>query len=296
MRIDAAIDAFADELLRQRGLSENTVRGYRSDLRSLADHLDGLGLHEVPPLPIDALRDWLYESSEAGLASTTLARRSASVRQFSAWLDLEGSEAARLKTPKRGGRLPRVVSHEGIGQLLTTLEGLAGEGRPSDVRNLAVFELLYASAVRVSELTGLDIDDVDLNRLTIRVTGKGDRDRVVPFGRPAFDALAGWLAARPELATQKSGPALFLGARGGRLGTRQVRELVAGLLQEVPGSGPAGPHTLRHTAATHLLDGGADLRAVQEMLGHASLGTTQIYTHVSFERLASSYKSAHPRA
>ena len=296
MRLDRAIDEFADELLRQRGLSANTVRGYRSDLRSLADHLSAQGIEDVPPLPLDALRDWLYEASEAGRSPATLARRSASVRQFSAWLDLEGSEAARLKTPKRGGRLPRVVSHEGIRHLLTMLETRAEDGAATDLRDLAVFELLYASAIRVGELVGLDIDDVDLSKLTIRVLGKGGRERVVPFGRPAFDALAGWLAARPEIATDKSGSALFLGARGARLGTRQVRAFIADLLQEVPGTGPAGPHTLRHTAATHLLDGGADLRAVQEMLGHASLGTTQIYTHVSFERLASTYRGAHPRA
>lgn len=296
MNIDAAIDAFADELVRQRGLSANTAKSYGSDLRQLADFLAERDIVDVPPLPLEDIRDWLYQLSEAGAASTTLARKSASVRQFATWLDTPAAEATRLKTPKQSSRLPRVVGVDGIRHLIDLLEERAADRSAAHLRDLAVFELLYASAVRVSELVGLDIDDVDLSKLTIRVTGKGQKDRVVPFGLPAYEAIAGWLAARSELVTDRSGPALFLGARGGRLGTRQVRELIAGLLAEIPGSGPAGPHTLRHTAATHLLDGGADLRAVQELLGHASLGTTQMYTHVSFERLAESYRTAHPRA
>ena len=179
--------------------------------------------------------------------------------------------------------------------------GLEGEARaatedPNAIRDLAVIELLYASGFRVSELVGLDLADVDHERLTVRVLGKGSKERVVPFGVPAHRALRAWLErGRPAL-LQHSTDAVFLAARGGRLATRAVYELVAGLLSTVSGSGPSGPHTLRHTAATHLLDGGADLRAVQELLGHASLGTTQIYTHVSAERLRESYRNAHPRA
>ncbi len=184
-----------------------------------------------------------------------------------------------------------------IDGLLTDLGERAEDGDPAALRDVVVIELLYAAGIRVSELTGLDVDDVDLDRLTLRVVGKGSKDRVVPFGVPALRAVRRYLAtARPGLATERSGPALLLGARGGRLGTRAVYQLVASLLVDLPGGGPAGPHTLRHTAATHLLDGGADLRAVQEILGHASLGTTQIYTHVSTERLKETYRIAHPRA
>jgi integrase/recombinase XerC len=156
-------------------------------------------------------------------------------------------------------------------------------------------ELLYASALRVSEIVGLDLGDVDLGRLTVRVTGKGSKERVIPFGAPAQRAIIAWQGHRHELLSNAN-KALFLGARGKRINSRTIYELITTLLADVPGSGPSGPHTLRHTAATHLLDGGADLRSVQEMLGHASLGTTQLYTHVSAERLKESYNRAHPRA
>ncbi|WP_314147731.1 tyrosine recombinase XerC [uncultured Leifsonia sp.] len=205
--------------------------------------------------------------------------------------------ASRLRAPKAEKTLPRVITRAQMDGILAALAARAAEAEPGAVRDVAVVELLYAAGIRVSELTGLDVDDVDLERLTLRVLGKGSKERVVPFGVPALAALRSYLArARPLLAGEGSGPALFLGARGGRLGTRAVYQLVAGLLSDIPGGGPAGPHTLRHTAATHLLDGGADLRAVQEILGHASLGTTQIYTHVSTERLKETYRIAHPRA
>jgi integrase/recombinase XerC len=205
--------------------------------------------------------------------------------------------AARLRAPKADKHLPRVITREQMDGLLAALSARAEDGEPAALRDVVVIELLYAAGIRVSELTGLDVDDVDLERLTLRVVGKGSKERVVPFGVPALRAVRRYLsAARPALAGERSGPALLLGARGGRLGTRAVYQLVASLLADLPGGGPAGPHTLRHTAATHLLDGGADLRAVQEILGHASLGTTQIYTHVSTERLKETYRIAHPRA
>ncbi|MEY9953851.1 site-specific recombinase XerD [Leifsonia sp. EB34] len=190
-----------------------------------------------------------------------------------------------------------MITRAQIDGLLDALAARAEGGEPASIRDVAVIEMLYAAGIRVSELTGLDVDDVDLERLTLRVVGKGNKERVVPFGVPALRAIRRYLeVARPALAAERSGPALLLGARGGRLGTRAVYQLVASLLADLPGGGPAGPHTLRHTAATHLLDGGADLRAVQEILGHASLGTTQIYTHVSTERLKETYRIAHPRA
>ncbi|MCR8671144.1 tyrosine recombinase XerC [Agrococcus sp. HG114] len=300
MRIGEAVDAYLAHLERERGTSPNTVRGYRADLRSLARHCERAGLTDAAALDLEILRDWLYAASEAGLAKSTIARRSAAARGLSRWLAARGGEdaAGRLRTPKRDRHLPRVLSRAAVDEMLASLAAASAEGDAAALRDVAVVELLYASALRVSELVGLDVDDVDLERLTVRVTGKGSKERVVPFGRPALDAVLDWLrAGRPQLAVGADAqPALFLGARGGRLGQRRVHELITGLLADQPGSGPHGPHTLRHTAATHLLDGGADLRSVQEMLGHASLGTTQIYTHVSLERLTDAYRTAHPRA
>jgi integrase/recombinase XerC len=174
----------------------------------------------------------------------------------------------------------------------------ADTGDAIAIRDHAIIELLYASALRVSELTGLGLGDVDLGRLTVRVLGKGAKERVVPFGVPARTALVRYLnGARQELTADTAAASpVFVGSRGARITSRAVYELVSGLLATVPGSGPSGPHTLRHTAATHLLDGGADLRAVQELLGHASLGTTQLYTHVTSERLKEAYRLAHPRS
>ncbi|WP_072313767.1 tyrosine recombinase XerC [Agrococcus sp. Marseille-P2731] len=300
MRLADAVEQYLAHLERERGYSANTVRGYRGDLASLAEHCRATGVADADALDIETLRHWLYSSAEAGAGKATIARRSAAARGLSRWIAARGGvdTAGRLRTPKRDQHLPRVLSRSAIDSILGTLDEAAREGDPVALRDRAAIELLYASALRVSELVGLDIDDVDLERLTVRVIGKGSKERVVPFGRPALDALLDWLRiGRHRLANPaKAHPALFLGARGGRLGQRRVHELVTALLEEAPGSGPHGPHALRHTAATHLLDGGADLRAVQEMLGHASLGTTQIYTHVSLERLTAAYRTAHPRA
>ena len=300
MRLDAAVEGYLAHLERERGYSANTVRGYRGDLRSLAEHCDAVAVDDADALDIETLRDWLYASAEQGCGKATIARRSAAARGLSRWIAANGGAdvAGRLRTPKRDRHLPRVLSRQAMDEVLAGLSERAGEGDPVALRDLAVVELLYASALRVSELVGLDADDVDLERLTVRVVGKGSKERVVPFGRPALDALLDWMRiGREQLANpSKPHPAVFLGTRGGRLGQRRVHELVTALLEELPGSGPHGPHALRHTAATHLLDGGADLRAVQEMLGHASLGTTQIYTHVSLERLSEAYRTAHPRA
>ncbi len=301
MDLERAVEEYTVHLAAERGYSPQTVRAYRSDLAALADFAQTREVDTTEGLTLDLLRDWLWNASQAGLAKATLARRSASAKGFSAWLarthGIEHDPAARLRSPKPDKTLPRVINRQQMTGLLDGLIARSATGDPTARRDLAVIELLYATGIRVSELTGLDIDDVDFERLTLRVLGKGSKERVVPFGVPARDALRVYLQrARPAIASATSGPALLLGDRGGRLGTRAVYQLVASLLADLPGSGPAGPHALRHTAATHLLDGGADLRAVQELLGHASLGTTQIYTHVSTERLKESYRTAHPRA
>ncbi|MGV8884235.1 MAG: tyrosine recombinase XerC [Microbacteriaceae bacterium] len=324
MNLDLAVNEFSRYLSAERGFSEHTVRAYRSDLASLLTFAEKAGAESANDLDLELLRGWLWESSNAGLAKATLARRSATARSFGAWLARSGvaatDGAARLRGPKPEQHLPRVLTRAHMDGMLAGLASRAASAPASDrpiipipssplgppqrfssqraeaLRDLAIVELLYASALRVSELTGLDTGDVDLERLTVVVTGKGDKQRTVPFGVPAKRSISEWLMVRAELATDSSGAALFLGVRGQRLGSRSVYQLVASLLADVPGGGPAGPHALRHTAATHLLDGGADLRSVQELLGHASLGTTQIYTHVSTERLRESYTMAHPRA
>lgn len=301
MQLRAAVDTYLAELTSERGYSAHTIRAYGNDLADLVQFAEALGETDTANLDLETLRDWLWRASQAGLAASTLARRVSSARSFTAWLTRRGIVPAdpgvRLRTPRAGRRLPRVLTRAQMDEILTRLQHLAADGDPVAVRDVAVIELLYASALRVSELVGLDLADVDHDNRTVRVLGKGSKERVVPYGAPAATAIADYLArGRPELATDGSGEALLLGARGARLGTRTVYELVARELGELPGSGPAGPHALRHTAATHLLDGGADLRVVQELLGHASLATTQLYTHVSTERLRESYRLAHPRA
>jgi integrase/recombinase XerC len=304
MELTRAIEGFLAQLV-ERGLSPSTARSYRTDLLGFATFARSQGAERIEDLDLELLREWLWRSSQAGLAKSTLARRTAALRGLTDWARRTGAvvsdPAIRLRAPKADKHLPRVLTRPQIDGILDSLGALAASGDPLALRDLAIVELLYASALRVSELTGLDLAALDLDRLTVRVLGKGAKERVVPFGVPALRAISGYLeAGRPRIlaAAVNAEPtnALFLGARGARMGSRSVYQLVAGLLADLPGTGPSGPHALRHTAATHLLDGGADLRAVQELLGHASLGTTQIYTHVSAERLKESYRTAHPRA
>jgi integrase/recombinase XerC len=298
----AAIDGYARHLELDRGFSVHTIRGYRTDLADLAGFAESTGVDDTVGVDLELLRGWLWRGSTAGLAKSTLARRSAAARGFTKWLATTGTADAdagvRLKAPRPDRHLPRVLTRRQVEGLLDDLGARAATGEPNAVRDLAVIELLYASALRVSELVGARLRDLDRERMTVRVVGKGDKERVVPFGIPARRALDAYLdGARATLLDGRDDPGtIFVGARGRQLSTRTVYELVARLLADLPGSGPAGPHAFRHTAATHLLDGGADLRAVQELLGHASLATTQIYTHVSAERLKESYQLAHPRA
>ncbi len=306
MRQAAAVERYLDELGAVRGLSPRTVDSYASDLADLSRFAGDRGVADAAGLDLDLLRDWLYEATERGLARATIARRAAAARGYTAWLTRRGvrddDPGARLRAPKTRRSLPRVVSTTQAAELLADAAARAADGDPVALRDVAMLELLYASGIRVSELTGLDVDDIDRWRRTARVLGKGGKERVVPYGAPAADALERWLrTGRVVLLARGAGgsdaaAAAFLGAKGARISPRIVHRLVSDVLDAFPGGGPAGPHTLRHAAATHLLDGGADLRTVQEMLGHASLGTTQIYTHVSAERLKESYRLAHPRA
>lgn len=296
-----ALDAFERHLRAERARSVHTVRAY---LRDVTVFLDAVGAHDDEALrsvTLQDLRAWLGTLSRRGAARSTVARTSASLRTFFRWLERTGrisaDPALRLSAPSRHRTLPPVLAQRSAAALLDVAAVAADDDDPIHLRNRAALELLYATGIRVGELVGLDVDDVDLGIDVLRVLGKGDKERRVPFGAPARRAVNTWLQeGRPRVATAASGPALLLGRRGKRADQRQIRAVVHDLLRHVPDAPDLGPHGLRHSAATHLLEGGADLRMVQELLGHASLATTQIYTHVSVERLKRSFEQAHPRA
>lgn len=330
-----ALAGFERHLALERSRGGHTLRAYLSDVGSLLGYAaTEHGLNRVSDIDLSVLRLWLGEQQGRGRAASTLARHAASVRTFMSWALREElittDPSLRLRSPKNAKRLPHVLQASQMDRLLTDDDdgrnpagshrgtavhgepaiGQAGQPGPGENakpltprqhavadRNRAILELLYATGIRVGELVGLDVDDIDHDRRTLRVLGKGDKERTVPFGQPAHRALSDWLGrGRPLLATTGSGPAVFLGERGARMGQRQVRSMVEKALAGLGDTAARGPHALRHTAATHLLDGGADLRTVQELLGHSSLATTQLYTHVSVDRLRSSYQQAHPRA
>ena len=299
--LEDALAAFVIHLVAELGRSPHTVRAYRGDVRSLLEHAVGRGVRTPDQLDLPGLRAWLGALATAGQARGSIARRAASARVFTAWLRRAGLTPAdpgvRLRSPRAGRKLPSVLRVDQAAELLRSTGQDRPDGDPLALRDVAMLELLYACGIRVAELCGLDLGDLDHDRRTLRVLGKGGKERVVPFGVPAQQAVLDWTGrGRPVLVRDGSPPALFLGRRGGRVDPRQVREVVYRGLDRVDGAPAMGPHGLRHTAATHLLDGGADLRSVQELLGHATLATTQIYTHVSIERLRDSYRQAHPRA
>lgn len=299
--LGAALDAFRDHLGLERNLSANTVEAYSGDMASFFASLADQGVTSPDQVGVAEVRAWLAGMQRAGATPATLRRRGSAARSFFRWAVRTGlaqsDPTAGLGTPKLPRRLPQAPSQADMRQVMEAVIARAGEGdHPLARRDVAVLEVLYGGGVRVSELCGLDIDDIDWARGTVRVLGKGNKQRVVPLGQPAQDALQAWLAVRPQVATAASGPAVFLGERGGRLDPRVARRIVHAAMSAVPEAPDVGPHGLRHAMATHLLEGGADLRSVQEMLGHASLATTQLYTHVSDERLRAAYRQAHPRA
>ena len=343
--LSSALAEFCRYLAAERALSRHTVRAYQGDILALLEHAWRCGVGDPGSLDLATLRSWLAHQHQAGAARATLARRGAAARAFTAYAHRQGWLAAdpgpQLGTPKARRVLPQVLRRDEMNVVLADCEDRAlrefAAGQRADaalaMRDAAVLELLYATAIRVSELCELDIRGLDKDRHTVRVFGKGGKERVVPVGLPAMRALTRWEeAGRPVLANEHSGAAFFLGARGGRLDPRTARRIVHARLRAAdlaaaaarrgsggnggnggngqPGgpaqgqaddTGPsavrdAGPHAIRHTVATHLLEGGADLRSVQEILGHASPATTQIYTHVTAERLKATYRQAHPRA
>lgn len=294
--------AFLKYLESERNLSAHTIRAYLGDLDSFFEHLEKLDVTDFSKLELSQIRSWLANQQVKGGARTTLSRRAVSIRLFTKWATKKGYLAkdvgATLATPKGARTLPDVLNVADAGLAMDALATrVAEEDGPLSKRDCAMVEVLYASGARVSELCGLDLQDIDYERNTIRVIGKGNKERTIPLGNPAMRALDAWLKeGRPSLAGEKSDRAVFLGARGKRIDQRTVRTVVYQALEALEGAVKLGPHALRHSAATHLLEGGADLRTVQEILGHASLATTQIYTHVSTERLQKAFKQAHPRA
>jgi integrase/recombinase XerC len=300
--LDEVRSAFERYLEAERNLSAHTIRAYLGDLDSFFDHLERLDVNDFATLELAHIRSWLANQQVKGGARTTLSRRATSIRLFTKWATKKGYLAkdvgATLATPKGARTLPDVLTVADASLAMDAMAARVGEeDGPISKRDAAMLEILYASGARVSELCGLDLEDIDYARSTIRVLGKGNKERTIPIGNPAMRALESWLKnGRDSLAGAKSERAVFLGARGKRIDQRTVRTMVYHALAALEGAEKMGPHALRHSAATHLLEGGADLRTVQEILGHASLATTQIYTHVSTERLQKAFKQAHPRA
>ena len=294
------IAKYEEHLVHVRNLADNSIVGYVSDLKSFLAHIEKLGISEFSGLKLTHIRSWLANLQSTGASRATLARRIVSMRAFTYWAASQGwiteDIGAQLAIPKPHKTLPDVLNLAQTETVLAAIAAKAGEDpTPLNIRDLAMIEVLYASGIRVSELCGLNFVDFDTSRNTLQVIGKGNKQRVVPIGIPAVKALKNWLkVGRPELANKDSENAIFIGSRGKRIDQRTVREVVYDAMAAI--GSHMSPHGLRHTAATHLLEGGADLRTVQEILGHASLATTQIYTHVSPKRLQTAYQQAHPRA
>lgn len=324
MRLDGAIERFLDAVRFEYGYSEHTRRAYERDLHSFAEFARASDVVDIAGADLEIMRGWLWGRQRAGLAPSTIARGVATLKSFGTWLErsalVPSNPASRLSAPKVPKSLPRVLGDEQVARILDRVGTRAASGDPEQLRDYAVFELLYAAALRVSELCGLALSGFDRRERTLRVLGKGGKERIVPIGAPAARAAEAYLEhGRPALLARAAAPGaerpqapetswtagdtdspvsalFFVSNRGTEFTTQMAYRVVSRELEQEPGAGPRGPHTLRHTTATHLLNGGADLRVVQEMLGHASLSSTQVYTHVSTERLAESYRRAHPRA
>jgi integrase/recombinase XerC len=303
MALDSELaKAYRSHLISERNLSENSIRAYLADLESLLLHINQLGVSEFAQLELNHIRSWLANLSTKGAARSSITRRVVSIRAFTYWGARSGwlsrDIGKDLIAPKPERNLPDVLDIESAALTIKALEIRAQEEESaSSLRDLALVEVLYGSGIRISELVGLDLGDIDRQRSTIKVMGKGSKERIVPLGQPALNAVDNWInRGRAELVCEASGSALFIGSRGKRIDQRVARDVVYQAMEAIGSDKKLGPHTLRHSAATHLLEGGADLRTVQEILGHSSLATTQIYTHVSQERIKKAYEQAHPRA
>lgn len=291
-----AIAAFLDELAYARGLSENTRAAYGSDLRAFCDFLARRSVHDLSQVRREDIGAFLGTERKAGLAETTRARRLITLKVFFTWLSeeraLPRNPAETLERPRLWPSLPGTLTEEEVRALLRAADGET----PIAIRNRAILELLYACGLRASELISLEEDDVHLAEAFLRCTGKGQKQRVVPIGSPAIRALEIYReASRPLLARGKRSPALFLSNRGRAMSRKTLWRIVVDTAGKAGLWGKVHPHTLRHCFATHLLDHGANIRAIQEMLGHADISTTQIYTHVDTSSLIEMHRRFHPR-
>ena len=298
------IDAWGVYLRANLAVSEHTLRAYVSDLRSFTTYcqVDELSTENIRSVvTLRAIRAWLASLVQQGKSRSTISRRTASIRSFTAWAYRRGyldSDPGLLVTSARGDqKLPQVQTPSDTAELLSYAATRAREeNSPAAIRDWTILETIYATGIRVSEVCSLDTTSIDQQGMTLRVIGKGNKERVVPFTRACLSALQAWLShGRPSLAIPEAGRALFVGDKGRRIDPRVIRSMIHRMCAQA-GVRDLAPHALRHTAATHILAGGADLRAVQEMLGHSSLQTTQRYTHVDAQRLSAIYKQAHPRA
>lgn len=301
---ESLIDAWGVYLRANLAVSEHTLRAYASDLRAFivycqVDELSTENIRSV--VTLRAIRAWLASLVQQGKSRSTISRRTASIRSFTAWAYRRGyldSDPGLLVTSARGDqKLPQVQTPSDTAELLSYAATCAREeNSPAAIRDWTILETIYATGIRVSEVCSLDTTSIDQQGMTLRVIGKGNKERVVPFTRACLSALQAWLShGRPSLAIPEAGRALFVGDKGRRIDPRVIRAMIHRMCAQA-GVRDLAPHALRHTAATHILAGGADLRAVQEMLGHSSLQTTQRYTHVDAQRLSAIYKQAHPRA
>ena len=293
------IAQYEEHLVLVRNLSDNSIRGYISDLNSLLEHINKLGVREFKDLELKHIRSWLAYLQSNGASRSTLARRIVSIRAFTYWAAsqkwIESDIGAALEVPKPLRKLPEVLNQEEANTVVEAMQLRASEEpTPENLRDLAIIEVLYASGIRVSELCGLNIRDLDFGRNTLQVLGKGNKERVIPISNELAKSLAQYMKEKPD--PFKGTPTIFINDKGKPLSPKNVYNFVKFYLSQVTTLDKRSPHILRHSFASHLLEGGADLRTVQEILGHASLSTTQIYTHVSAERLHSAFKQAHPRA
>ncbi|MGM1062993.1 site-specific tyrosine recombinase XerD [Saccharothrix sp. Mg75] len=291
----AVVGAFLDHLAVERGTARNTLDSYRRDLRRYTAHLAEHGIDDLDAVTGTAVGEFLASLRESGLAASSAARTLVAVRGLHRFAHLEGitahDPAREVRPPQPPKRLPKALPVDDVLRLLDT----PGD-RPADLRDRALLELLYSTGARISEVVGLDVDDVDAEERTVLLDGKGGKQRIVPVGRPALAALEAYLVrARPVLA-KRANPAVFLNARGGRLSRQTAWAVLKKAAERAGVQAEVSPHTLRHSFATHLLEGGADVRVVQELLGHASVTTTQVYTLVTVTTLREVYATAHPRA
>ena len=296
------LEKFLDYLKIEKNRSDNTIRSYQTDIELLFEFLTSRGLSSFKEIQTDFIKEWIVSLKKNNISNTTISRRISSIKVFFNFLVknnlIEINPTLKIIAPKLNKVLPNILGQKQADQLLTqaAIYEVEEESQEVRIRDYAILEVLYSTGIRVSELVGLDVEDINFSNLTLKVLGKGKKERFVPFGIPAREAIDKYLKDSRNSFNDKNSQALFLGLRGKRLNVRQVRRILNKAMDQIENSKEVSPHDLRHSAATHMLEAGADLRIVQELLGHSSLATTQKYTHVTIERLREVFANAHPRA